>query len=180
MMNKKILSAIIIFAILIFNFMPQKTKAEELNLNTEFNAGVAYILDIDYEYLTTVSKSNPYCLLVYSLTEEEKELIYRITYLESGNQPIEGQRAVMEVILNRVLSERWPNTVTEVLSSPHQFSTWKRRGSVTDDQIQEMKEILRLVCLEECILPSNDYVFFNCEEHFSENCIRIKGHWFWK
>lgn len=179
-MNKKILITII-FAILIFNFMPQKLKAEELDLNTEFNAGIAYVMDVDYEHLIAMSKPNPYCVLVYNLTEEEKELIYRITYLESGNQPIEGQRAVMEVILNRVLSERWPDTVTEVLSSPHQFSTWKKRDLVTDTQIQEMEEILKLVYLEEeCVLPSNDYVFFNCEEHLSENCIKIKGHWFWK
>ena len=177
-MNKKILVTII-FAILIFNFMPQKTKAEEIDLNTEFNAGVARVLDIDYEYLSSIP-TNPYCVTVYNLTDEEKELIYRITYLESGNQPIEGQRAVMEVILNRVISERWPDTVTEVLSSPGQFSTWRKRDRVTEEQLQEMEEVLKLVYLEEEQILTSEYMYFNCEEHFSENCIKIKGHWFWK
>lgn len=43
-------------------------------------------------------------------------------YYEARNQPLEGQHAVAEVILNRVESKRYPNTVCDVVWQPKQFS----------------------------------------------------------
>lgn len=36
-------------------------------------------------------------------------------YFEAGNQPVAGQMAVAEVILNRVADPRFPNTVCDVV-----------------------------------------------------------------
>lgn len=49
------------------------------------------------------------------------DLLARVITHESGNQPLEGKIAVGNVILNRVASPSFPNTVTEVLSQPNQF-----------------------------------------------------------
>ena len=122
---------------------------------------------------------NPYATIINSLTQEEKELICRITYLEAGNQCIEGQRAVIEVILNRMIGMKWPNTVESVLSAPGQFSTWRHRNKVSADQINRMNIALYLVAnSNNTILPNSNYVYFNCSKN-RKNGIKIQSQWFW-
>lgn len=53
--------------------------------------------------------------------ETTLDLLARVITHESGNQPLEGKMAVGNVILNRVNSSRFPNTVSEVIYSPNQF-----------------------------------------------------------
>ena len=43
-------------------------------------------------------------------------------YHEARGEPIEGQRAVASVTLNRTLDPRWPSTVCGVVYDPQQFS----------------------------------------------------------
>ncbi|MEG2959522.1 MAG: cell wall hydrolase, partial [Oscillospiraceae bacterium] len=49
------------------------------------------------------------------------DLLARVIYHESGNQPLTGQIAVGNVILNRVASPIFPNTVKDVVFQPNQF-----------------------------------------------------------
>lgn len=122
---------------------------------------------------------SPYTDIIDSLTQEEKDLICKITYREAGNQSIIGQRAVMEVILNRLQSEVWPNDVKTILSTPGQFSTWKARNKITNEKLLEMKSVLYIVYTDNnTILPSNNYVYFNCANPGKES-IKIEQHWFW-
>lgn len=124
---------------------------------------------------------NNYGVIINSLTEQDKELICRVAYLEAGNQCLEGQRAVIEVILNRVISPKWPNTVEGVLSAPRQFSTWKHISKVSQEQVNQMNNILNLVYISnDTILPNNNYVYFNNAKSKKEDSIKIQGHWFWK
>lgn len=122
---------------------------------------------------------SPYTETIDSLTQEEKELICKITYREAGNQPIEGQRAVMEVILNRLQSDVWPDDIKTILSTPGQFTTWKARNKITDEKLLEMESVLLLVYTDtHTILPNNNYVYFNCKNPGKES-INIEQHWFW-
>ena len=57
----------------------------------------------------------------YALTDEERILIQKIVSREAGG--IEGMGAVAQVILNRIKSERFPNTVYEVIFQKGQFTT---------------------------------------------------------
>lgn len=59
------------------------------------------------------------------VTEEERELIARIVYLEARGEPAKGQQAVAEVILNRVAAENFPDRVADVIhqENPRQFTT---------------------------------------------------------
>jgi len=43
-------------------------------------------------------------------------------FFEARDQPIEGQYAVAEVVMNRVISERWPDTICGVVFQDRQFS----------------------------------------------------------
>lgn len=49
----------------------------------------------------------------------------RIVHAESGNQPLEGKMAVALVVLNRVESPLFPNTVEGVLAQKNQFTTYR-------------------------------------------------------
>jgi len=58
----------------------------------------------------------------YPATEEEIHLLAAIVYWESGWEPAEGQLAVANVVLNRVLSPRFKqNTIATVIYAPGQF-----------------------------------------------------------
>lgn len=56
-----------------------------------------------------------------TLTPDEQALLASIIFCEAGNQPYEGQVAVGAVILNRVKSGSYPNSVAEVIYQPGQF-----------------------------------------------------------
>lgn len=49
----------------------------------------------------------------------------RVIYAESGNQPLAGKMAVGNVVMNRVASSAYPNTVQGVLAQKNQFTTYK-------------------------------------------------------
>ena len=58
-----------------------------------------------------------------TLTQEEIDLLAKIVWLESQGEPTEGQEAVVEVVFNRMASEKYPDTLYDVLSqgNPTQF-----------------------------------------------------------
>lgn len=63
-----------------------------------------------------------------AMSEDERRELAGIVQLEAGNQCAEGQQAVVEVVLNRVISPEFPDTVHDVLhqgedTSRPQFST---------------------------------------------------------
>ena len=51
----------------------------------------------------------------YILSEEDLNMLLRIVEAEAGNQDEEGKLLVANVVLNRVESEKFPDTVTEVV-----------------------------------------------------------------
>lgn len=56
-----------------------------------------------------------------SVAASEQELLAALIYCEAGNQPYEGQVAVGAVVMNRVRSGSYPNTITEVIYQSGQF-----------------------------------------------------------
>lgn len=53
--------------------------------------------------------------------QQKQELLASIIFCEAGNQPYEGQVAVGAVVLNRVNSGSYPNSIEEVIYQPGQF-----------------------------------------------------------
>ena len=51
----------------------------------------------------------------------EVQVLGALIQIESGNQPYEGQLAVGAVVMNRVRSSRYPNTIADVIYAPGQF-----------------------------------------------------------
>ena len=54
--------------------------------------------------------------------EGDRYLLANLIYCEAGGEPYEGQVAVGAVVINRVLSSVYPDTVTGVIYQHHQFS----------------------------------------------------------
>lgn len=64
-----------------------------------------------------------------AITDEQFECLASAVYFESRGEPLEGQLAVAEVILNRVRSGRFRGTICDVVKQPSQFS-FVRRGVI--------------------------------------------------
>lgn len=62
-----------------------------------------------------------------------KELLASIIFCEAGNQSFEGQVAVGAVVLNRIASSAYPNTMEAVIYQPGQFGP---AGSGWLDQVR--------------------------------------------
>ena len=158
-----------------YNTLVLKTNENDKWVKIKYKNNYAYI---NSKYISDTKNKplSPHQILIDSLTENEKYLIYQITYLESGNQSMEGQRAVIEVILNRVLSDKFPNTVEGVLSQPGQFKTWKNRNAAAHNKEQE--EALELVYKNDPILTLDYLMFSRGQFSWGRNYIQIEDHWF--
>lgn len=112
------------------------------------------------------------------LTDNVKHVLWWIVALEAGTQPDIGQRAVVEVIFNRVLSDEWPNTVEEVLYQPGQFSTIPYlTHPYCDATDKEMDNINYVLEHGRTALPE-DYVFFATSKVNGKDFIQIQDHYF--
>jgi len=63
------------------------------------------------------------------IADEQFECLASAVYFESRGEPLAGQLAVAEVILNRVKSGRFRSTICDVVKQPSQFS-FVRRGVI--------------------------------------------------
>ena len=95
-----------------------------------------------------------YCV---QLSEQDIRDIAAMVYLEARGESFEGQQAVAEVILNRVVSPQFPNSVHAVLYQKRQFTPIKRINKVTPTEMQY--KAVREALYGEPILPI-DVVFF--------------------
>ena len=112
-----------------------------------------------------------------SVSEYEGDLLERILWAEANDQSFDGQKAVVEVIFNRLRSSEWPNTIEGVLSQKGQFATWKSRNKVRPTELQSdvISEVLRET---ETVIPA-DYVYFSTKKHgWMHDCFKIEDHWF--
>lgn len=67
-----------------------------------------------------MGKLNKY---VIPVTDTEFDYLCRVVWCEAGLEPFDGQVATASSVVNRVKSPLFPNTVTNVLYSPGQYST---------------------------------------------------------
>lgn len=77
-------------------------------------------------------------------TDQDIKTIAQVMRHEAGNQCEDGQVAVVEVILNRLHSEDFPDTVGGVVYQPHQFSYVgrSRRIQPTAEELQLVKDVI--------------------------------------
>lgn len=136
-------------------------------------AGVEYVTlrelkptPIEQAEQTVTPTEQPTVVERYSgveITDDELRDFAAVVYLEAGNQSAEGQQAVAEVILNRMIADNFPDTIHDVLyqgagTSVPQFSTI---GLVdTIEPTQEQYDAINAALYGPSVLP-DDVVFFS-------------------
>ncbi len=82
-----------------------------------FILGFAIVCSIAVFHTSTTSQAAR-----KSYTDRDLKHMAAIIYCEAGNQSYAGKMAVGCVVMNRVKSSRFPNTILKVLKQPGQFS----------------------------------------------------------
>lgn len=148
-----------------------------------FGENPAKIEEIVIDTTTDGSTLTPETVNVYqqiwsNASEEERELVAAILAMEAQGEPYEGERAVVEVILNRVASPEWPDTIYGVLSQKGQFAVWRYRDNpYNTPTLAEYQLIEDTVLAGPEILPEN-YVYFATSKVNGRDFIKIKSHYF--
>lgn len=81
----------------------------------------------------------------YNLTTEEQHMLATLIFLEGGNQSYECQKAIGSVILNRVDSGYWGDTLKEVIYAKNQFTPAYliSKTQPTDVQIAVVQDLMQ-------------------------------------
>ncbi|HEY0626974.1 MAG TPA: cell wall hydrolase [Allosphingosinicella sp.] len=66
------------------------------------------------------------------VSDQEQDCLASAVYFEARGEQIEGQLAVAEVVLNRVASKKYPDTICEVVEQPWQFSFVNETGRIPE------------------------------------------------
>ena len=107
--------------------------------------------------------------------QEDLYWLSRIIYAESGNQSLEGKIAVGNVVLNRVASTQFPNTVHGVIFQRNQF-TPASNGRINRTPTAECVIAAKLA-LEGANTAGNALYFINpsisSSRWFSRNCTYV-------
>ena len=97
------------------------------------------------------------CRYDFELTEDEKWFIAKVVWVEARGESREGQQAVAEVILNRMASEKFPNTLSGVIYAAGQFKSAKFLDKAKPYQMQY--EAVENALLGPYVLPEDVYYF---------------------
>lgn len=102
------------------------------------------------------------------------EMIAKVVHAEAGNQSLEGKRMVAAVVLNRVESETFPDTVDEVISQKGQFATYRsleKTVPLWDDMLAAKMEMESR--------SNNEVLFFrNGHYGYGEPLMKVGDHYF--
>lgn len=112
------------------------------------------------------------------ITPEDIELLACLAWREARGERLLGMRLVVEVVLNRVLNEHFPDTIYDVLYQPGQFAP--DYGVPELDEItptEAQYEAVRLAITETPVLEP-DVVFFAKSPIYGEVFLHVGGHYF--
>lgn len=108
-----------------------------------------------------VVKPDDYSSSHKSLPQQHNSLLYSLVQAEAGNQDLDGCRLVADVVLNRIDSEKFPNTMEEVIYAPGQFSVIKN-GALKKAQGEISEKVVQAVDMELSGKRLNyDVLYFN-------------------
>ena len=92
--------------------------------------------------------------------QADKELLASLIFCEAGNQPYEGQVAIGAVVMNRLRSGRYGNTIADVIYAPGQF------GVVSNGTILRYTSGPKSSCVQAAQEAINGYTNIGSYTHF--------------
>lgn len=153
----------------------KKTSSSEW-VKVKYDNKVGYI---HKNYLRDVelftSKDNRWGI---KLTDNEAELLAKILWTESKGESDEGNYAVIECILNRIVSLEYPDSLKEVLSQDKQFSSWGIRDKANPEEREY--ELIEEVLRGDTDVLSMDVVYFSTSPRNKNIEKKIGNHYFCK
>ncbi|WEG11039.1 cell wall hydrolase [Pullulanibacillus sp. KACC 23026] len=79
------------------------------------------------------------------ISSADRDLLARLVHAEAGGEPFAGQVEVANVVLNRVDSNQFPNSIPEVINQPGQFQ------AVSDGAISQEPDSTNYKAVDEAI-----------------------------
>ncbi|WP_010281390.1 cell wall hydrolase [Bacillus timonensis] len=96
----------------------------------------------------------------YNFSTDELDLLARIVRAEAQAEPFEGKVAVAAVVLNRVESPKFPNTIRDVIYQRGQFQP-VRNGAINKPADEESKKAVRAALTEMRHIAKEALFFYN-------------------
>ena len=98
----------------------------------------------------------------YDISQEDMDLIYRVVMSEAGGDGVLSQKGVVTVILNRLFSPRYPDSIPEIIDG--QFST-ADNGEPTEQVRRSVNIAIIEYGTKHQILPYQCYYFRAWDYH---------------
>jgi N-acetylmuramoyl-L-alanine amidase len=139
---------------------------------------VTYIPEATVEMAVDISEEKPE-EEEPAMSDKDIDLIALVTMAEAEGECEKGKRLVIDTILNRVDSDRFPNTVSGVIYQKNQFtSMWNGRA----DRCHVRKDIRKLVIEELKSRLNSDVIFFTAGQYgdYGTRMFRVGNHYFAK
>ncbi len=109
----------------------------------------------------------------------ELEELAQLVEAEAGNQGLYGKRLVVDVVLNRVESDDFPDNIHDVIFQEGQFSVVT--NGAWEKAAYNMKESdYEAVKLELELHENKEVLYFNCNRNVAGTGepFKVGGHWF--
>lgn len=110
--------------------------------------------------------------------EKDMRMLAQLIQAEAGNQDLTGMRYVADVVLNRVDSPQFPDTVEGVIFQPNQFSVIQNGAyeAAASNLSEEAIEAVRLEYEER--LNYNIIYFSRGKSKYADHHFKYQDHWF--
>ena len=132
--------------------LPVRTLCAALGANVAWDP-------VGFSVVITAGENGPIASASEAYGYEDLYWLSHIINAESGNQPLEGKIAVGNVVLNRVASSIFPNSIYDVIFQKHQF-TPTANGSIRLEPNAE-SIIAAKLCLDGANTVGNALFFLN-------------------
>lgn len=95
-----------------------------------------------------------------SLSDSEFDLLARLVRAEAQTEPLEGKIAVACVVLNRVESSQFPDTIKEIIYAPGQFQP-VQNGEINKPADEESIQAVKAALTDQRQLAPGALFFYN-------------------
>lgn len=166
-----------IYALFIKPCMDDRDKKIDKAIKIIIQNGQAMNVDVktDTRPIVEVKVLNP---PETEIEDGELEILAQLVQAEAGNQNIKGKRLVVDVVLNRVDSEDFPDTIEEVIFQYGQFAVIEDGAfdRVSNKVADESYDAVRLECWKR---TNNDILYFSRgKSEYASNHFKHQDHWF--
>lgn len=165
--------SIILFTIIIVLLFTSMTMAEPNTISNYIITEPSEILVLNRQVEEKTVKESMLATPIedvpaykYNVTSEDRETLARLIFLEGNTESLECQKAIASVVINRMYSGYWGNSIDSVVYARNQFTPAKHIPYVTPTATNY--EAVDYVLTNGVTLP--EYVlYFRVNYHFSWN-----------